>query len=426
MNRVASVLLYRLLLHAFLALALMILPLLALCRPGLAAWFWRRAFPPQMKPCFTWLHGVSVGELRLIQRLLQGLAPSQLENVCITTTTPNGWRLLQNMPGPFQRRLLPFDLPWSLAHFIGRHKPHLLVAETELWFELFRAVHRRGGRIVLFNARLSSSSLPFPLAALTRSCLSLVEGAFARGVADRHHLVALGLPGQRIEVVGNLKMTPPNGADSKTLADDLDAWCQKWAGFLTFASAADDEISLLFPALTTILQRWPDLGILYAPRQVQHARRHLRSLSQLHPCLRSLGPHPERRLLLLDSLGELAATYSHAGLVVVCGSFGRRGGQNFLESLHAGALTAVGPNMRHFQQEMEEAATAQAILQLHSALELPALVDAWRTNPSAFDPQRASARLWLQQKRGGLERMRHRLLDLNLLPAHIAEPKGNP
>jgi 3-deoxy-D-manno-octulosonic-acid transferase len=426
MRRLLAVFLYRLLAHAALLLALLSLPLLALFRFDLAAWLLRRAFPPRLKRCTTWFHGVSVGELRLIRHLLHGMSPNQLAGLCITTTTPNGWRLLQKMPGPFQRQLLPLDLPWSMGRFIGRQNPHLLVAETELWFELFSAVHRRGGRIILFNARLSSSSFPFPLAALTRSCLGQVESVFARGETDRRNLVALGLPADRVSVVGNLKMAPPDEATTQPLPADLAFWCNKWAGFLCLASVADDEIDILLPVLTAIRQRQPDLAILYAPRQVQHASRHQQALAALQPCLRSLAPQPESRILLLDSLGELAATFPLAGMVVVCGSFGRRGGQNFLESLHAETLTVVGPHLRHFQQELEEARSAEAILQLNSALELPDLVDAWQTNPSAFDPQRASARAWIQQKRGGLERMRHRLVDLNLLPPQDAEPKVNP
>src|SRR5262249_56364784 len=52
--------------------------------------------------------------------------------------------------------VLPVDLPWLMRRLIRRLRPRaLLVQETELWPNLFRAAARQHVPVVLVNGRLS-------------------------------------------------------------------------------------------------------------------------------------------------------------------------------------------------------------------------------------------------------------------------------
>ena len=61
--------------------------------------------------------------------------------------------------------------------------------------------------------------------------------------------------------------------------------------------------------------------------------------------LREHGVNPEHPVVILDSVGELAAAYHLADLVFVGGSFNQRGGHNIIEPAMTGVPVVFGPNM---------------------------------------------------------------------------------
>ena len=64
--------------------------------------------------------------------------------------------------------------------------------------------------------------------------------------------------------------------------------------------------------------------------------------------------HPRRSpLVILDTLGELQATYSVATVVFCGGSLVPLGGQNVLEAAAWGKPVLFGPSMEDFQAEKE-------------------------------------------------------------------------
>src|SRR5207344_3013030 len=55
------------------------------------------------------------------------------------------------------------------------------------------------------------------------------------------------------------------------------------------------------------------------------------------------------QVLLVDTVGELAAWWGTAAIAFVGGSFGPRGGQNMLEPAAYGAAVCFGPNTKNFR-----------------------------------------------------------------------------
>ncbi|HEV2113261.1 MAG TPA: 3-deoxy-D-manno-octulosonic acid transferase, partial [Terriglobales bacterium] len=69
-------------------------------------------------------------------------------------------------------------------------------------------------------------------------------------------------------------------------------------------------------------------------------------------------------VLLLDSIGELAALYKLATIALVGGSLEPRGGHNILEPAQFGVPVVVGPHMENFRDIMSTFAENKAVLQL--------------------------------------------------------------
>jgi len=79
-----------------------------------------------------------------------------------------------------------------------------------------------------------------------------------------------------------------------------------------------------------------------------------------HPLLRRSQPDGkvpqagERPVVLLDTIGELAACWGLADVAFVGGSLSDRGGQNMIEPAAYGAAVLFGPNTQNFQDVVDE------------------------------------------------------------------------
>jgi 3-deoxy-D-manno-octulosonic-acid transferase len=69
-------------------------------------------------------------------------------------------------------------------------------------------------------------------------------------------------------------------------------------------------------------------------------------------------------VILLDTIGELPATYSLADVVFVGGSIVDRGGHNVLEPAAAGAAVVTGAHTHNFHAIVDLMCEAKAIVQL--------------------------------------------------------------
>ena len=69
-------------------------------------------------------------------------------------------------------------------------------------------------------------------------------------------------------------------------------------------------------------------------------------------------------MLLLDTIGELAAVYSLATVALVGGSLVPRGGHNILEPAQFGIPIVVGPHTENFRDIISLFGERQALLQL--------------------------------------------------------------
>ena len=68
----------------------------------------------------------------------------------------------------------------------------------------------------------------------------------------------------------------------------------------------------------------------------------------------AFAPLPLPSVLLLDTIGELAALFERAGAVFMGGTLAQRGGHNILEPAYFGKPIIVGPHMENFAAIAEE------------------------------------------------------------------------
>ena len=89
-----------------------------------------------------WVHAVSVGEVRAVEKLLEGLRQQfPAKPLVVSTATPAGQELARQRRDIIDHTFyFPIDLPWCVQRALRRVNPEMvIIAETEIWPNFLRA-----------------------------------------------------------------------------------------------------------------------------------------------------------------------------------------------------------------------------------------------------------------------------------------------
>jgi 3-deoxy-D-manno-octulosonic-acid transferase len=163
---------------------------------------------------------------------------------------------------------------------------------------------------------------------------------------------------------------------------------------------------MILDALAPLMRERPDLLLLLAPRHPERFDEAARLLENCgFPwCRRSaLGdgaPPPGCRVLLLDSLGELAGVYGECTAAFVGGSLVPEGGHNILEPAFFGRPVLFGPHMDNFAEMAELFVRREAAVRLSGPEQLAPAVRRLLDDPPAAEACGRRARLILEENQG--------------------------
>lgn len=384
---------------------------------------------PDRQP-LIWIHAVSVGEALAVSGLVARLR--EHSRVVVSTTTQTGHKLARERFGAENVFYFPLDFAATIRPWLDALRPDLVVlAETEFWPNFIRLAHSRGIPLVVGNARISDRSLPryrFFRPLLSRG-LAPIDRFEAQSAEDARRLVEIGAPSERVSVGGNLKfdVTPP--AEHVAFVDSLrDHIRHSGTGPVIVAgSTVADEEPMVLAAFYKVLAKMPDALLILAPRHKDRFDEVARIVAE------SGLPHWRRSqmagseslkgsVILLDSIGELAAIYALADLAFVGGSLVPRGGHNILEPAHFGIATIVGPYTENFRDILtlfrREGGVAEA-----APAEFGNLMVRLLSDPAARAALGARGQKILRSQRGATERLAQ-TIERMLNPAAATEVRS--
>jgi 3-deoxy-D-manno-octulosonic-acid transferase len=307
-----------------------------------------------------WVHAVSVGEVLAISELVAQLRERFSQHrVVISTTTATGQKLAKKRFGEESVFYFPMDFGVAIRPYLAALKPRLIViAETEFWPNFLRLAHKRGARLAVVNARISDRSWP----GYRRLCRLGIAPAILRNVnlflaqteEDAHRLRDIGAPADRVQVGGNLKFDVAVPA-SPAIVDSLgSALAADAAGpIIVCGSTVEEEERLLLLAFQNVLASHPRAVMILAPRHPERFGEVTRLLEQMdiRHWRRTLwsGNSLAGGVLLIDTIGELAALYELGDVAFVGGSLVPRGGHNIIEPAQYGVPIIVGNHTENFR-----------------------------------------------------------------------------
>lgn len=399
------------------------------------------AFPaleklPAERPGAIWLHAVSVGEvlagLTLAKRLKEEFPQRPL---VISTTTITGQALAKERM-PFAEAVIYFPLDWAFCarSALAAVRPALVVVlETEIWPNFLRQASKRKVPVVFVSGRISDRSFArsqswlsaagFYLRPFLKDALGQASGFWMQSEKDAERVKALGAPAGKVKVGGNLKydLELPK---STPLADWLEAELERSGRrpLIVAGSVVATEEPLALIAYGVAQGEFRKALLVLAPRKLERfeaaaafitesQRKYVRrsNLNVPMPSGQAVNGNETQiaddvRVLLLDSIGELASLYRLADGVFVGGSLVESGGHNILEPAAFGKVPVFGESMENFAEIAERFVTAGAALQVGSPEDAGvAWIELLRDPPRDKKMGEAARRL-VEESRGATDR----------------------
>lgn len=307
----------------------------------------------------VWIHAASVGETLAASPLAARLR-ERCPGVPLVTssTTVTGRETSRRELRPEALLLLPVDPLFLVDRAMRAVRPRcLLLVETEIWPGLLRAAARVGAPVVMVSGRISERALRryLRVAPLFRAALSCIDRFGMQTAADAERIVRLGAVPDRVEVTGSLKggRVPPAAGRGEPLAGLVGR------PVLVAASTQPGEEEFVLDACAGLWERVPNLLLVLAPRRPER-------FDSVASLLGARGLRFERltaarggvsagaRVLLIDTVGELAGFFPCATATFVGGTVAAIGGHNVLEPAAYGKAVAFGPHTENVSEAVDD------------------------------------------------------------------------
>ena len=311
-----------------------------------------------------WVHAVSVGEFLAILPLLKALKQKWPDKaLVVTTTTLTGQKLAQEKLADISNVFyFPLDWEFAVRRCLRVVRPSLvLIVETEIWPNFLRTCRLAGIPVLLINGRLSDKSIASyrKITWFMKPILRDFSFCLMQTPEDRHRLISLGAQLEKVEVVGNIKYdlhAPENIEQISNSYRQLFGLDSRHFIIVAGSTMVGEE-EIVLAAFRKLTEAFPASKLILAPRHPHRVR-------EVEGIITSFGfPFRKRTdfafegraeadcaVILLDTMGELAAIYYMADAVFVGGSLVPRGGHNIMEPALFEKPILFGPHMNNFRE----------------------------------------------------------------------------
>lgn len=323
----------------------------------------------------VWIHAVSVGEVMAIEGFIAAFKRARPDlNIVLTVTTKTGYELAKaRLAKEITVIASPLDFSWVVEAFVQMIKPRAyIVAETEIWPNLFSCLFKQKVPIAIINGRISDRSLGRyqMIKAVLKPVLGQVSIFAMQSEMDKERIIDLGAPLQRVFYVGNIKFDGAAIVTKEQQPDLFKVPDPVWVA----GSTHPGEEKIVLKAHKQLCKKYPAWQLIIAPR-------HIERIDDVVTLVREAGlkevlfsslkgkPIPKDHVCVVDTIGHLRQLYALAQIVFVGKSLCVGGGHNVIEPGIYGKAIIVGPMTENFRDIIKAFRAYQAIIQVKDAEE---------------------------------------------------------
>ena len=370
-------------------------------------------FSDKVKDSFSkrrniWVHAVSVGEVLAVEGLIRRLKTQWPQyTIVFSVTTKTGYELAQKKFGDQVCVIAsPLDFSWVAAVFVRLIKPKIyIIAETEIWPNLYHRLYNNNVPIVIINGRISDRSFGRYrlIKGLLKPILNLVSLFCMQSDLDAGRIKELGSSADKVVNVGNIKF---DDVISEEAVSEYDLPKPLWIAGSTHLG--EEKIVL------DVFKKLPkDWHLIIAPR---HVERTGEIISFVEDAGFKAVKFSERRsssdtnaVIVVDTIGLLRQLYASADLVFVGKSLCVGGGHNVIEPAIYAKPIVIGSMMENFRDITACFKADQGLVQVESVQAFEEAIIRLAADEEERKALGARARKVVLRNQGALERTLERI-----------------
>ncbi len=366
----------------------------------------------QIKNCKTiWIHALSVGEVTSALPLVSGLRKEMPEaRLVFSASSKAGAEVAEKLlHGKIDLFIpFPFDFIPVIKRFMRVIQPDLFIqVETDFWPAILSVLKKQNIPSLLVNGRISEKSMRSykRFSFFFKPLFASFHTLSMQNEKDKDNMISLGVDHRQIENLGNLKYDTAlysTAVRKQALPFSLPEYQHLFVAGSTHAG----EEEIILKSYKQLKESHPGLYMVIAPRKIERGK-DIKSLAadfNLQANCRSQINAGGRDLFILDCIGELNPTYSHADFAFVGGSLVKKGGHNPIEPAIFAVPVLFGPHMDDFLEISAQLIEAGGSITVHDHNELSAALEKFITNNTFRQETGDAAQVFIHSQQGVIKR----------------------
>ena len=342
----------------------------------------------------VWVHASSVGEVKATSKVVREMSSRFSVEVVFSTMTAAGHAVAKaELAEPVYFFYLPLDVPFILRRALDQISADvLLLVETELWPSLILEAKKRGTKVAVVNGKMSVKGFRKyrKFKCLFGPVLRLLDAVLVQSGTHGRLYKELGVPAEKIMVSGNTKQDSQVLLSQRIGLKERTGWSSSELVFVAGSTRPEEERTIC-EGFARARASFDALRLVIAPRHLGRAASVARIASSFHlnvarwselQALADAGEMPcgdsakgqQIEVLVLDTIGDLAAAYLEGDIAFIGGTLSGHGGHNILEPAAAGLPIIAGPSRENIEDDSDALARAGALLTVKSASEVSELL----------------------------------------------------
>ncbi|MCQ2296996.1 MAG: 3-deoxy-D-manno-octulosonic acid transferase [Bacteroidales bacterium] len=355
---------------------------------------WRMVWPELeklqlQKNDVAWFHASSLGEFEQARPVIEAFRKDHEGwKIVVTFFSPSGYEVRKNYPLADYTCYLPIDTAANARKFVKMVNPKkVFFVKYDFWFNYMREIKKCGAEMVIFSTIFRDNQYFFKwyggwfLRQLKGFDHMFVQNEQSVTLLQNHGIERCSIAGDtRFDRVSDITKAAKRFPEIERFIGDSTV-------LMAGSSWEPDEENLYRYAD----KRQDSFKLIVAPHMIHEE--HLTKIESLfgkERCVRYTQlteQDSNKQILIIDTMGMLAAMYRYATVAYIGGGFGQ-GIHNILEALTFGKPVVFGPRYQKFKEARDiiEQGGGKSYTQKE---ELDSILDTWLADATEY--QKASA-----------------------------------
>ena len=295
-----------------------------------------------------WIHAASVGEFKSSDLIIEKYYKNF--QILITTTTKSSAEYIERYYNKkVVHQYIPFDVPFWCSRFLNFWKPSLILwIESDIWPNMLKVIKDRKIKCLYINARISPQSFNKwkNLKNLYSKSLNTFDKIYAQSPDDLIRIKKLSHT--NVEYIGNLKLA---NIKSKKIFEKRNEDFS-----IMLASSHENEEEIVAKNILDLLNKNKSIKFYIAPRHPHRSTSIKKMLKKfnLDALVEDEINTNKSNVTIISSFGNLDKYFHFSDIVILGGSFVKKGGHNPIEPSLYDCAILTGSNIFNWKNVYDD------------------------------------------------------------------------